>query len=233
MARTNKTGRSKTWEQSTYLTLRMLQSPAWRALSPKAQALYPWLKLEWHGSRFNNNGKLQFSCRQAAQAMGIGINTAMFGFRELQAKGFIVVTRPGALGVEGKARGPSYELTEVPLPGSPNKTGRRLYEKWSEGNDFEVVKHQVNNPTGSNGRRTPSRNRRQTRLQSCDVQNEPVIKTKTPCLKKRDVPAGKDGATVIKLKTSLITIPSARELPPNLSEPVDPEHCTLRRGATG
>lgn len=50
--------------------------------------------------------------------MGIGINAAMTGYRELQAKGFIAVTRPGTLGIEDEARGPSYELTEVPLSGA-------------------------------------------------------------------------------------------------------------------
>ena len=207
----------------------MLQTPAWRALSPKAQALYLWVKLEWHGPRFSNNGKLQFSCRQAAQAMGIGVNAAMLAFRELQAKGFIVVTRLGALGVEGEARGPSYELTEVPLSGSNEKTGRRLYESWSEGNDFEVIRHQANNPSGRNGRNLPSRNRRQTCLQSRDARREPVSKSKTPYLENRDVGAGRDAATIIELKTSLYTRSSAGMWPPVLNEPVDAEDCTLRR----
>ncbi len=228
MAKANKTGRSNSGEHGTFVTRRMLQTSAWRALSPKAQALYLWVKLEWHGPRFNNNGKLQFSCRQAALAMGIGVNAAMIGFRELQAKGFIVVTRPGALGVEGEARGPSYELTEVPLPGSSNQIGRRLYEQWSEGKDFAVIKHQANNPTGRNGRKPPCRNRRQTCLQSRDVQSEPVSKSKTPYLENGDVAAGKDAATVIELKTSLITRPGAGKSIPNLTEPVDPVDCTLR-----
>lgn len=191
------------------------------------------MKLEWHGPRFSNNGKLQFSCRQAAQAMGIGINAAMLAFRELQAKGFIVVTRPGALGIEGEARGPSYELTEVPLSGSSSQTSRRLFEKWSEGNDFEVVKHQVNNPSGRNGRKSPSRNRRQTHLQSGDVQRGPVKKTKTLHLENCDVSAEKDSATIIELKTSLTTIPSAGMLPPDLRTPVDAQECTLHRSLAG
>ncbi len=229
MAKTNRTGRSRKGEHGIFLTRRMLQTPAWRALSPKAQALYLWVKLEWHGPRFSNNGRLQFSCRQAAQAMGIGVNAAMIAFRELQAKGFIAITRLGALGVEGEARGPSYEITEVPLSGSNEKAGRRLYEKWSEGNDFEVIKHQANNPTGRNGRKSPSRERRQTHLQSCDVQPEPISKTKTPHLENRDVDLGKDAATIIELKTSLYTRPSAGLWPPNLTQPVDSEDCTLRR----
>jgi hypothetical protein len=228
MAKADKTGRKKTGEHGIYITRRMLQTPAWRALSPKAQALYLWVKLEWHGPRFSNNGNLQFSCRQAAQAMGIGVNAAMLAFRELQAKGFIAVTRLGALGVEGEARGPSYEITEVPLAGSNERTGRRLYEKWTEGSDFEVAKHQANNPTGNNGRKLPSRNRRQTHLQSGDVPREPISKTKTPHHGNRDVDLEKGTVTVIDLKTSLITRPSAGVLLPNLTDPVDPKNCTLR-----
>ncbi len=38
-----------------------MQMPAWRALPATAQALYPWLKLEWHGPRANNNGKISLS----------------------------------------------------------------------------------------------------------------------------------------------------------------------------
>lgn len=233
MAKHDKTGRSSKVEHGIFLTRRMLQTPAWRALSTKAQALYLWVKLEWHGPRFSNNGKLQFSCRQAAQAMGIGVNAAMIGFRELQAKGFIVVTRPGALGIEGEARGPSYELTEVALSGSNSKTGRRLYEQWSEGNDFEIVKHQVNNPSGRNGRKSLSRNLRQTHLRSGDDQRKPVSKTKAPYLNKCDVAAGNDVATIIELKTSLITIPSAGMLPPDLRTPVDLQECTLHRRLAG
>lgn len=163
--------------------------------------------------------------------MGIGLNAAMLGFRELQAKGFLVVARLGALGVEGEARGPSYELTEVPLAGSNAQTGRRLYEAWSPGNDFEVVKHQVNNPSGKNGRKLPSRKRRQTHLQSGDVHGEPISNTKTPYLENGDVSAEKQAATIIGLKTSLITRPYQATVPPNLTVPVDKEHCTLFKGA--
>ena len=53
-----------------------MSTEAWRALSPCAQALYPWLKLEWHGPRSNNNGRISLSVRQAAERMGVSINTA-------------------------------------------------------------------------------------------------------------------------------------------------------------
>ena len=62
----------------------------------------------------------------------------MRAFHELQAKGFIVVTELGALGVEGEARGPKFELTDI---GLPNKQPRNLFCKWSPGKDFEVARH--------------------------------------------------------------------------------------------
>ncbi len=203
-----------------------MDTPAWRALSPKAQALYTWLKFEWHGPKSNNNGRLQFSCRQAARSMGIGKNAAMIAFRELQEKGFIVVTKLGALGVEGEARGPSYELTELPLPGS--QRGRRLYLVWSEGKDFPVARHQANNPAGRNGRKSPSAKSGRTCLRNDDVQGEPVIEMKTPCLQKRDVDGWIRAGTVINLETSLTTIPSAQSDPPDLRTPVSPDDCFLR-----
>ena len=48
------------------LLLMTLDTPAWRALSTAAQALYPWLVMEFKGKNYNNNGKIRLSVRQAA-----------------------------------------------------------------------------------------------------------------------------------------------------------------------
>lgn len=130
-----------------------MDTPAWRALSSTAQALYPWLKLEWHGPKFNNNGKLQFSVRQAAQAMGVTKDTANKGFLDLQRKGFVVVTQEARLGVGGAARCSSYELTEIALVGQIE--GRKLYRQWEAGKDFPVRMVMANNPNGANGKTKP------------------------------------------------------------------------------
>lgn len=145
MASTDRKGRTA-HEHGTFIQRRLLLTPAWRALSPKAQMIYIWLRLEWKGAKYNNNGSIRLSYRQAADRVGIGVNTAMKGFQELQAKGFIVVTRKGALGLEGHARGPTYELTEI---STPIRSAKLLYSSWTPGNDFPVVRHQVNNPGGS------------------------------------------------------------------------------------
>lgn len=144
MSKPNKKGRN-TQEYGTFIQRRLVTADAWRALTPKAQILYVILRLEWNGPKYNNNGKIKLSYRQAAALIGIGLNTVMSAFHELQAKGFIVVTKLGALGVEGEARGPSYELTDIGLPG---ERPRNLFLQWKPGVDFEVTRHIANNPTG-------------------------------------------------------------------------------------
>lgn len=124
-------------EKATIMRLSMMQTPAWRALTPTAQALYVWIKHEWRGAKFNNNGELRLSVRQAAEAMGCAINTAMRAFQDLQAKGFIIQTQGACLGTEGMGKAPAYELTEIPAKGVQGP-GKQLYANWSKGHDFPV-----------------------------------------------------------------------------------------------
>jgi len=147
---TNRKGRSKRGGHYTAIPHRTIDNVAWQALPCTAQALYVVLRFEWKGKQFNNNGKIRFSTRQAARALGISINTAARAFHALQAKGFIRVTQIGALGVEGEARGPSYELTDIAMPGEP--VGSCLFRQWKEGCDLEVIRHNANNPKGRNGK---------------------------------------------------------------------------------
>ena len=151
-------GRDKRNEQRaehwTKMVRPTMQTDAWRALSTTAQALYPWLKFEWHGPKANNNGKLRLSVRQAAECLGCNPKTAMRGFHDLQAKGFLVQTEGACLGAGGDAQSPAYEITEIALPGS--NTGRRLYREWEVGHDFPVKVVASNNPKGSNGQDTQS-----------------------------------------------------------------------------
>lgn len=142
-------------EQFTKLVRRMMETDAWRALSPTAQALYPWIRMEWKGPKANNNGRISLSVRQAAERMGIYPNTAARAFHDLQAKGFLVVTQGAYLGASGAAKAPTFELTELPLPSSEGNQGRKLYNQWRPGEDFPVKKASANNPGGRNGREKP------------------------------------------------------------------------------
>ncbi len=152
-------GRDKRNEQRaehyTKLVRNMMETHAWRALSPTAQALYPWIRLEWRGPKANNNGKLRLSVRQAAQKMGVSINTAARAFHDLQAKGFLVVIKPARLGLGGEAKSPEFELTELGRPGAETPSGRKLYQDWRKGADYPVAKTQANNPKGANGKTKP------------------------------------------------------------------------------
>lgn len=131
-----------------------MSTPAWRALSPSAQALYPWHKLEWRGPRANNNGRIVLSVRQAAEFMGCGVNTAARAFHDLQAKGFLVVKRQAQLGVKGQATAPEFELTEISMPGEGTRP-RKLFADWKEGCDFPVQKAAIHNPNGTTQKQNP------------------------------------------------------------------------------
>ena len=147
-----KLGKETKFDHFTMLFRNYMETPAWRALSSVAQALYPWLKLEWNGPKFNNNGKIRLSVRQAAERLGVSPNTAASAFHDLQAKGFIVVTEMPVLGLEGAARSTAYEITELALPHGAKADGRKLFKQWKEGRDFPVHKARANNPSGRNGR---------------------------------------------------------------------------------
>jgi hypothetical protein len=127
------------------LPLSVIDTPAWRALSSTAQSLVPWLIMEFKGADLNNNGKISLSVRQAAERMGVARDTAAKAFRDLQAKGFIIVKKGASLGVEGHGKCPEYEITFIT---TPHKEASKLYLEWSEDNDFPIFAHPVKNPTG-------------------------------------------------------------------------------------
>ncbi|WP_114966817.1 hypothetical protein [Alkalilacustris brevis] len=140
-------------EHFTKMIRTTMETPAWRALSCTAQALYPHLKLEWRGPDANNNGKIRLSVRQASERLGVRPNTAARAFHDLQAKGFIVVTEHARLGVDGAACAPAFEITEIKLPHSNKNDGRKLYRDWRPGQDYPVHAARANNPRGINGKR--------------------------------------------------------------------------------
>ncbi|RUU93329.1 hypothetical protein EOB59_03225 [Mesorhizobium sp. M7A.F.Ca.MR.176.00.0.0] len=147
-------------EHFTKIIRHTMEEPAWRALSSTAQALYSWVKLEWRGPDANNNGKIRLSVRQAAACMGCAPDTAAEGFRDLQRKGFLFQTEAACLGVEGAAKCPSYEITEIKMPGTDKQQdGRKLYRDWRQDQEFPVKGPSANNPTGANGQRRKTKSR--------------------------------------------------------------------------
>ena len=125
----------------------VVETDAWRALGTASHSLFLLLNLEWKGPNYNNNGKITLSARQAAERMGVTRDTAARAFQDLQAKGFIIVTKGGSLGVEGHGRCPEYEITCIQMP---HRDKSNLFLDWTPGNDFKVFAHPVKNPAGKN-----------------------------------------------------------------------------------
>jgi hypothetical protein len=92
-----------------------LATPAWRKLSHGARSLYVALKLR----HIKNNGRVYLATRDAAKELGSGLEEIGNWFRELQHYGFIVMTRPGYLGLDGKGLAPHWRLTEVGYMNDP------------------------------------------------------------------------------------------------------------------
>jgi hypothetical protein len=89
-----------------------LQSAAWRAMSPSARVLYIALKARY-SIKLRNNGRIYLSVPQAAEETGLNKDTMARAFRELEHYCFIVQTKGGCLGVEGKGKAPHWRLTEL------------------------------------------------------------------------------------------------------------------------
>jgi hypothetical protein len=135
----------------------MMRSPAWRATSYGARCLYVHLKWRWSFKQ-RNNGRIFLSHRDAQEEMGCRHRDS-FGrwFRELQHYGFIVMTEPGCLGVDGKGKSPHWRLTEAEWPGGRNGNTWMLptkdYLKW-DGTKFRDNQKQNPGP-GSEARVAP------------------------------------------------------------------------------
>src|SRR6266852_2564731 len=87
----------------------VLDAPAWRATSHGARSLYVALKRRWFHTRKN---LVYLSVRSAAKELGSDTHQISRWFAELVYYGFIVMERPGYLGVSGKGKAPHYRLTE-------------------------------------------------------------------------------------------------------------------------
>jgi len=94
------------------VTNQVLDSAAWRAMSHGARSLYIALKRRYFPSR-HNNGRIRLSQREAQKQLGAGFTQITRWYRELRYYGFIVMTEPGCLGIEGKGKAPQWRLTEV------------------------------------------------------------------------------------------------------------------------
>jgi hypothetical protein len=111
----NATGRSMT-TRFARLDHRLLESSAYRALSPNARALLVEFTRMDNGS---NNGALWLSVRDAAALMGVvNTKTASAAISELQDMGWIAMTKDAHFRVKAAdtSRARCWRLTWLPLP---------------------------------------------------------------------------------------------------------------------
>ena len=112
----------------------VMRSPAWRAMSFGARWLYMHLKRRWSFKQ-RNNGRIFLSQRDAQEEMGAAVPRQPQPLvPRTQHYGFIVMTSPGCLGVDGKGKAPHWRLTELEAPGGRNGDTWMLptkdYLKW-------------------------------------------------------------------------------------------------------
>lgn len=86
MSRAKANGRSKGGGPFVQLFKFMLESQAWKSLSPADRAVYIELCALYNGA---NNGRLGLGARRAAELCNISKNTVSTCFRILEARGFI------------------------------------------------------------------------------------------------------------------------------------------------
>ncbi len=87
----------------------VLRTPAWQDLDPTAKALYLALKERFNG---HNNGSIGLGCREAADALNVGNDTASRAFKSLQAHGFIAIGSNSTFNQKRLSR--EWLLTELP-----------------------------------------------------------------------------------------------------------------------
>lgn len=93
MPKINQKGRSKSSGHFMQLTRFMMETRAWRSLTPQERAVYLEIGILYNGA---NNGRLALSVRDAAARCRISKDTAGKCFQTLQERGFIECVREGS-----------------------------------------------------------------------------------------------------------------------------------------
>ncbi len=122
----------------------MIRSPAYRALSLPARCLIVELQNRWAPSRESIN----FSTREAGDALGIAQKTAVAAFRELARCGFIELAVPADHGGR-KARG--WRLTWNATP-----DGREPTDDWAYRENLAIPQESAEPVCESLGKRDRS-----------------------------------------------------------------------------
>lgn len=110
--RHNATGRSTGSGRYVALSHWLMRTAAWRDLNCVARCAYIELASRYAGVG-SNNGRIPFSLREMAKALGSSKATAMRALERLQDHGFIVMTKQGAFSVKVRLA-TEWRLTEFP-----------------------------------------------------------------------------------------------------------------------
>lgn len=84
------------------------RSAAWQALTPIERAAYLEVKWKYDGL---NNGRIGLGCRELADELNMGRDTAVRALNGLQEKGFIAKAKPSAFNIKNRAV-TEWRLTE-------------------------------------------------------------------------------------------------------------------------
>jgi hypothetical protein len=109
------------------ITSTVLDSLAWKAMSPYARVVYLAIKRKYNHVT-NNNGHLYLPSRAGAKETGLSEKTVLKCIHENIHYGFVVVTRGASLGVNGHGRPTKLRLTEVGTRADKKPT--RDFLKW-------------------------------------------------------------------------------------------------------
>ena len=136
------------------LLVDMLDAPATKALSHGAFRLYVALKRQYNPNTSDRrNGCVYLSQRRAQQEIRSDRMQIARWYRELQYYGFIVMTAPGCLGLDGKGKAPRWRLTNS---GYMNDLPTKDFLRWR---GISSVTRKIRTPEGNpihTGREIPS-----------------------------------------------------------------------------
>jgi hypothetical protein len=128
------------------LTEYMLASVAWQALDGNSRALYVELARRYRGPN-SNNGKIPYSVREAAKALGKGRSTAQRCFERLTALGFIKIAKRSGFSMKGRVS-TEWLLTEFPDDTQATFTeATKDFMKWTPENLFHSPTSDTYSPT--------------------------------------------------------------------------------------
>jgi len=128
------------------------RSAAWRALTPVERAAYLEVKWRYDG---HNNGRIGLGCRELADELNMGRDTAVRALDGLQAKGFIAKVKASAFNVKNRLA-TEWRLTEYrcDVTGDPPT---KDFTRWSP----EEISQSHPSDTQSDASDTPHSKRRQ------------------------------------------------------------------------